>query len=247
MYDKKNNWFFESYNKIGDNMNNSKTKSFLFICFLILLFFVGKADAYSKSADLPLLHRVIFVDPGHGGRDPGTSFGSILEKDLNLSIALALKEELGKKGAIVYLTREDDIDHSSKWDPRKKRGDLYRRIQMIEKEKSDLFLSIHINWYQQSYWSGAEVLYSNINLNNKLLAESIMHYFNQDLKSKRHITTTDLYMYNNTKIPGVLIECGFLSNAKERNLLQQTSYQKKLGKLITKGVIDYLDQVSTTS
>lgn len=227
-------------------MNITKYKSFLFLLFVVLLFLVGKADAYYMQADLPLLQKVIFVDPGHGGRDPGTSYGNLLEKDINLEIAKVVQEELIQKGAIVYLTREDDTDYSKENDERKKRSDLSRRIQMIEKEQSDLYLSIHINWYKESYWSGAEVLYSNTNPNNQILAKSIMNYFEKDLKSTRHIKTTDLYMYNNTKVPGVLIECGFLSNPTERDLLQQKSYQKKIGKAITKGVIDYLDQTSIT-
>lgn len=227
-------------------MTKAKYASFTFICFLVLLFITGKAHAYFIYTDLPLLQKVIYIDPGHGGRDPGTSYGKILEKDLNLEIALKLREELAKKGAIVYLTRENDSDYSNKNDYRKKRGDLIHRIGMIENENSDLYLSIHINWYKESYWSGAEVLYSNINPNNKLLAKSIMERFNKDLNSTRHITTTDLYMYNNTEVPGVLIECGFLSNPTERLLLQDKTYQKKLGKVITKGVINYFEQLYTT-
>lgn len=223
-------------------MDKQKYKTLIFIFFLITILFMQKANAHLMNTDLPLFQKVIYVDPGHGGRDPGTSYGKLLEKDLNLEIALMLQEELSKKGAIVFLTRENDTDYSTKWDKRKKRGDLSRRIQMIEKEKSDLYLSIHINWYTDSYWKGAEVLYSNINPNNKRLGESIMKYFNEKLNSTRHLTTTDLYMYNSTKVPGVLIECGFISNASERTLLQQKDYQKKLSKLITQGVIDYLKQ-----
>lgn len=224
-------------------MNFTKYKSFLLIVFIILVLLVNEAESLSIKTNLPLFGKIIYIDPGHGGRDPGTNYFNILEKDLNLEIAKTLEKELTKKGAVVLLTRKDDTDYSSEFDDRKKRGDLYRRIQMIEKQNTDLYLSIHINWYKNSYYSGAEVLYSNINPNNKLLASSIMNYFKKDLNSTRHITTTDLYMYNNTKIPGVLIECGFLSNQNERALLQQSDYQIKLSKAITKGVIDYLNQL----
>lgn len=223
-------------------LTKAKYKTFLFLSFFTLLFLMEKANAHFVEVDLPLLQKVIFVDPGHGGRDPGTSYGNLVEKDINLEIAKALEQELTKKGAIVYMTREDDKDYSKKSDDRKKRADLSRRIKMIEDKKSDLYLSIHINWYKESYWKGAEVLYSDINPNNKRLGEAIMKYFNRKLGSTRNLKTTDLYMYNNTKVPGVLIECGFLSNPSERSLLQQKDYQKKLGKWITKGVIDYLEQ-----
>ena len=81
--------------------------------------------------DLPLLGRVVFVDPGHGGRDPGTMYGNIQEKDIVLEISKKLRDELMSKGAIIYMTREGDEDLSSIWDSNKKRGDLYRRILMF--------------------------------------------------------------------------------------------------------------------
>ncbi len=231
-----------SYNDLGDIMTKAKYASFLFICFITLLFLIEKAHVHLTFQELPLLQKVIYIDAGHGGRDPGTSYGNLLEKDLNLEIAQVLQEELTKKGAIVYMTREDDTDYSEAKDYKKKRGDLTRRIQMIEKENTDLYLSIHINWYKESYWKGAEVLYSNTNSNNKILGDAIMKRFIKDLKSTRHLTPTDLYMYNHTTVPGVLIECGFLSNPSERTLLQSKDYQKKLSMSITNGIIDYLRQ-----
>lgn len=227
-------------------MAKRKSKSLLFLCFLLSLFLIEKANAHLVEVDLPLLQKVIFIDPGHGGRDPGTMEQDILEKDLNLEIAVALQEELIQKGAIVYLTRTSDVDYSNESDNRKKRADLSRRIQMIEKENSDLYLSIHINWYEESYRKGPEVLYADTNPNNKILGEAIMKHFQQDLKSTRHLAITDLYLYNNIKIPGVLIECGFLSNPNEQSLLKQPSYQKQLSKAITQGVIDYLKQSDAT-
>jgi len=112
---------------------------------------------------------------------------------------------------------------------------------MIKKNQSDMYLSIHINWYQNTYYKGAEVLYNQINSQNKKLATAIMQEFKSSLNSKRQIHTTDLYMYKNTTIPGVLIECGYLSNASERNLLTTDEYQKKLAKSITSGIINYFE------
>ncbi len=142
------------------------------------------------------------------------------------------------------MTRQKDIDLSSIYDARKKRGDLYRRIQLIKKNKSDLYLSIHINWYKKSYYSGAEVLYHPINEKNKILATEIMKQFKQNQKSTRDIKKTDLYMYQNTTIPGVLIECGYLSNENERYLLKTKEYQQKLARSITQGVINYLKMIN---
>ena len=213
---------------------------FLFLLFILL--FVLYPDVNATTKELPLFGKVIFVDPGHGGRDPGTMHGSILEKDLTLEISKILREELGKKGAIVYMTREEDEDLSSEWDERKKRGDLYRRILMYKKYEADMYLSIHINYYQNAAWSGAEVLYHPINPENKVIGEVLMKNFKTDFKTKRTLKKTDLYMYKNTTVPGVLIECGFLSNANERYLLQQEDYQKSLANTITNSVIEYYEK-----
>lgn len=181
-----------------------------------------------------------FPIPAHGGRDPGTRYGQILEKDLNLEISKALEKELTKQGAIVFMTRDQDEDLSSKYDVRKKRSDLYRRIKLIEKNKSDLYLSIHLNWYRDYYYGGVEILYNNINKDNKRLSEILTSEFSKNKIKTRKNIPTDLYLYRNTRVPGVLIECGFLSNKNDRYLLQTKEYQKKISKIITRGVINYL-------
>lgn len=216
----------------------SKSRIIFFV--LIIFLFILKLGTV-KANSMPLLGKVIYIDPGHGGRDPGVIYGSVYEKDINLSISKILEEELSLMGATVFLTREEDIDHSSIYDARKKRGDLYRRIKMIDENelKTDIYLSIHINWYDDGYWKGAEVLYNENNSKNKLLAESIMFSLKSDTSTTRSIRTTDLYMYKYIKTPGVLIECGFLSNYQERKLLQTEEYQRIIAKSITDGVISY--------
>lgn len=214
-----------------------KYKIIILLLFILNVCAVGEVSAYVN--DLPLLGKILYVDPGHGGRDPGTSYGNILEKDLNLIISFKLRDKLMEKGALVYMTRESDVDFSSRWDIQKKRGDLYRRILMIQKEATDLYLSIHINWYDNPVWRGAGVYYHNINSKNKVLAQIIQDGFKIDLNSKRSIKKTDLYLYSNTRIPGVLVECGYLSNSNERYLLQQDDYQDQVVTSITNSVIRY--------
>lgn len=212
----------------------------LIVCVFIMgILILGHINV--SSSDLPLLGKVIFIDAGHGGRDPGTIYGAIYEKDINLEISKVICEELALNGAIVYMIREDDEDLSSQWDVRKKRGDLYRRIKKIDDVdvRSDVYLSIHINWYDNAFWSGAEVLYHPINSKNKVLGQILMNRFKEDLHSKRYLKQTDLYLYRNTTTPGVLIECGFLSNYNERQLLQDARYQQKIAVSIRKGLIEY--------
>lgn len=217
-------------------MLKKKYKSLLWIIFFLLITSISVISA----KPLPLQDTIIMVDAGHGGRDSGTYYGNILEKDINLEIAKQLEKILTKQGAIVYMTRKRDIDLSSIYDSAKKRGDLYRRLLMIKEKNCDLYLSIHINWYSDSSLNGGEVLYNPINNDNKKLATSIMNRFRKDLGSNRSIKTTDLYMYRNTTTPGVLVECGYLSNPTERNNLQNKEYQQKISKAIVKGVINYL-------
>lgn len=213
--------------------------------FFILLTFIISLAIFSKTNaminELPLLGRIVFVDPGHGGRDPGTMYKNLMEKDIVLDISLVLRDTLMEKGAIVYMTRDEDEDLSSRWDERKKRGDLYRRLLMYKDVPTEVYLSIHINNDNESSSYGAEVLYHPINKENERLAKILMKNFESDLRTSRVIKKTDLYMYRNTTIPGVLIECGFLSNSNERYLLQRESYQKKLANSITNSVIEFFN------
>lgn len=222
-------------------MIKEKYRIILLILLILTIFSINMVEAHKNMNNLPLLHKVITIDPGHGGRDPGTRYGKILEKNLNLEISKQLEKELVKQGAIVFMTRNKDEDLSSQYDAKKKRGDLYRRILLIQNNKSDLYLSIHLNWYNDYYYGGVEILYNNINKNNKILGESITEEFVKNKIKTRKPITTDLYLYKNTRVPGVLIECGFLSNKNDRYLLQQTTYQQKISKIITNGVIKYLN------
>jgi len=188
--------------------------------------------------------KIITIDPGHGGRDSGAMYGSIMEKDLNLQISNVLKIELEKKGATVFLTREKDEDFSSKWDRNRKHGDLWRRILKIQDNNSDVYLSIHLNSYPGNTESGAEVLYHPIHKNNIVLGEKMIESFKQDYRDTRELLKTDLYLYRNiARVPGVLIECGFLSTAYDRKLLQTEEFQQRLAKTITKGTINYFDVI----
>ena len=215
-----------------------KKYSLLLFSIFIFVFYIVTVD----SRELPLFQKVITIDPGHGGRDPGTRYGNLLEKDINLEISRVLQKELIKEGAIVYLIREEDIDFSKDTDYRKKRGDLKRRIDFIESKKSDIYLSIHLNWYNDYYYGGAEILYNNINKENKILAENLRESLIDNKIKTRDLKTTNLYLYSNTTVPGVLIECGFLSNKNDRYLLQTKKYQEKFSKSITSGVINYFNK-----
>lgn len=218
-------------------MLKNKYRTLILICFFLLVV----SFQVISAKELPLFQKVIVVDAGHGGRDPGTRYGNTLEKDLNLEIAKVLEKELLKQGAIVYMTRDEDEDLSKTSDYRKKRADLRRRVNFIEEKESDLYLSIHLNWYKDYYYGGAEILYNNINKNNKVLATNLKESLTNNNIKTRDLKTTNLYMYRNTNVVGVLVECGFLSNKNDRYLLKTKWYQEKFSKALVEGVIKYFN------
>ena len=190
------------------------------------------------NASMPLNGHIIVIDPGHGGLDPGTISGKLYEKDLNLSISLLLEKELIRNGASVILTRDSDYDLSSPNVSWRKKSDFDNRIKLINDSKADLYISIHLNYLQDKSYYGPQVFY---NKENRNLANTIQNEMNKELKGTREIKSIpkETYMYGKILIPGVLIECGFLSNNNEANNLKNKTYQSKIAFAITKGIIMY--------
>lgn len=205
---------------------------------LVLLILNISIISYVKGENLDLIGKVIYIDPGHGGIDPGATYKDIYEKDINLSIALKLKKELENNGAIVYLTRYDDIDLSISTNNHKK-SDLNNRVRAINNSNADLFISIHLNSYGTS-WHGVQIFYDDNNSANEILA-SIMDKNIKNLNGNRtYKKKNNLYLLKNIKIPGILVEVGFLSNENERYLLTNSKYQEKVSKSLCNGIKEYL-------
>lgn len=216
-----------------------KNKLFFLFTFLICLY----TFAIVRANTLPLLGKVIYLDPGHGGKDPGAVWDSIYESEINLEISLEIQKELEKNGAIVYLTRYGDYDLSANYAELRKRSDLSRRANIINRSKADIYLSIHLNSDISTTWKGAQVFYNSINDKNEKIAKIMQEQLGKDLNSKREYKKlNDHYLYNRVKIPGILIEVGFISNANERYLLRQKDYQKKVAESIKDGLILYFTQ-----
>lgn len=204
---------------------------FLVIISICTISFI-KIDGY----ELPLLGKTIYLDAGHGGVDVGASYKDIYEKDINLAIVKTLALKLENMGATVYLTRYGDYDLSNVGVRYRKRSDLYNRAKVINNSSADIYISIHLNSTTSSVWKGAQVFYDDINDNNILLASSIT----KCLKTDREVSEiSNMYFNRLVKIPGVLIEVGFLSNSYDRNNLISVEYQEKISDMIVKGIIDY--------
>lgn len=215
------------------------------IC-VLFLFIIGICTFDFVSADtndLPLFGRVIYIDAGHGGVDPGAMYKDIMEKDINLSISKILEDKLTKLGAIVYLTRYGDYDLAVNNTINRKRSDLSRRGNIINRSMCDLFVSIHLNAESTGVWRGAQVFYDDINEKNEVFAKILQNNLKKRLNSNREYKlSSDLYLQKRIKQPGVLIEVGFLSNASDRYLLKQESYQNKVATVIADSMIEYFKE-----
>jgi N-acetylmuramoyl-L-alanine amidase len=206
-----------------------KTTIFIILCLFLFI--------TNVKASLPLSGKLIIIDPGHGGTDAGTSYQNVLEKDLNLSISQKLEKLLIKNGASVILTRTGDYDLSSPDAERRKKSDFDNRIALINNSHANMYLSLHINYLINPNYAGPQVFYYH--QENQKIAQKVQDKLNEMGVNREIKPMPNVYMYQHLKVPGVLIECGFLSNYQERSNLQSASYQETLAQKITAGIIDY--------
>lgn len=212
--------------------------------FTTLLFMCAFSFVTASTDTLPLFGKVIYLDPGHGGLDPGAIYKDIEEASINLEISKKLMDSLEKKGAIVYLTRDDDYDLAVNNAINRKRSDLSRRANVINRSMCDLYLSIHLNADLSATWRGAQVFYDDVNDKNKKIAEIMQGVLKDDFGTRREYKETDdMYLHKRVKRPGVLIEAGFITNPSERRLLMSSNYQQKLADTIVKGILQYFKEI----
>ncbi len=205
---------------------------------LIALTLTAITLTHTSSQVFSMEKKIILLDPGHGGFDPGKVVPQgNAEKDINLKIACYLLSYLEQNGATVYMTRIDDAALSET-----KRDDLKARRKLSDSDKVDAMVSIHQNYYPSANVHGAQVFYPSSSEEAKLLADSIQKRISQlaDTSNKRVIKeNASYYLLKNTKKPSVIVECGFLSNPKENALLNSEEYQKKIAWAIFLGITDY--------
>lgn len=194
-----------------------------------------------KAADTPC----VVLDAGHGGDDPGKiGINGAPEKDVNLAITLLVRQYLEDSDIRVVLTRETseglyDADASNK-----KVQDMKRRISLIEEYSPAVAVSIHQNSYPEESVHGAQVFYYTGSEEGRALAEKIQSRLitGADPDNKRQIKANDsYYLLKKTKVPIVIVECGFLSNAEEAEKLCTEEYQRELAWQIHLGIIQYIN------
>ena len=188
----------------------------------------------------------VVIDPGHGGRDPGKiGIQGSLEKEINLQIALYLKDLLTAQNIHVILTRTQDTDLAAK-DSNFKISDMKERLHQIQSANANAVISIHQNSYTDSQVFGAQCFYYSASEESKILATILQNQIIDSTNQKkiREIkSNNDYYLLKNSTLPTVIVECGFLSNPEEEHLLTSDNYQRKMAWAIHLGILQYLNSV----
>lgn len=203
------------------------------ICCLCTVHFGSQAVTTMVESAPILGRRIIVVDPGHGGIDSGaTSCTGVLESGLNLEIALRLNDMLRIMGFETVMIRTTDTSIHTQGDTiaAQKVSDLKARVALVNNTENALLISIHQNTYPDDRYSGAQVFYAEDEF-SKGLAGRLQYAFREYLNpgSKRECKpSTGIYLMQNIQRPGVLIECGFLTNKKEEAALRNREYQQHL-------------------
>lgn len=210
------------------------------IIFLVLLSICIKNVNSNKFPINSNINNIVFIDPGHGGKDNGASYNNILEDTINLQLATILYEMILTSGMTCYLTRVSDYDLSSNYSKNHKLEDLNNRIKYIDSMDTTLFISLHLNYFKSSNVNGIQVFYQSSNNESKILASIMQEKLNKLNNKDKNIKNENIYILKNTKTTGILVEYGFLSNEEDRNKLIKKTYLKLLAKTIKNGIDEYL-------
>ena len=222
-----------------------KFVTFLFFSILFVAALVSHDNNTAEVFSGELTKRII-IDAGHGFPDGGAvGARGTIECTLNLKIAKRIEKELKKKGYTVIMTRTGEDSPISGEDTisNKKHKDMYRRLGIINNSEADLFVSIHMNKFGDSRYRGAQVIYSGNFTQSHSIAQLIQEELNflpENFSKRTQLKAPQsIFLLKKAEIPAVIVECGFLSNFEEEELLQTPKYQQKLSKAIVKGIEKY--------
>jgi len=230
-------------------------KEFLAVAVAVITLFVTAIGLCVRALSVPVAafsgmdgEIRIALDAGHGGVDGGVSGRTtgVKESDLNLAIVLALKEELESTGFKVTLTRKTEAglyDFATKGF---KKRDMQKRKEIITACEPALVISVHQNYYPSPSTRGAQVFYKNSAPQNARLAKCVQSELNTLYKKQgakaRNTMAADYFMLNCYDCPSVLVECGFLSNRADEELLVTKAWQRRLAQSLTAGVMAYFSE-----
>jgi len=205
---------------------------------------IGDTAQASQVSERPV-YPIIIIDAGHGGEDGGASSKSgTLEKDVNLDIALKLASLMRLGGFDVVLTREDDrLLYTEDIKGKRKTQDLRNRYEVAKQYPESVFVSIHANAFPNINYGGLQVYYSPNDPKSQDIASRIQYANSEYLQPEndRVIKKADskIYLLDRIETPAVMVECGFLTNVNEAELLASDDYRTKLASVIYKALCDY--------
>ena len=187
----------------------------------------------------------VVIDAGHGGNDPGkVGVNGALEKDINLAIALKLEKDLTEQGINVVMTRTEDKGLYEEGDSNKKVRDMKNRLAIIEGARPVITVSIHQNSYPDASVSGVQVFYYKNSEKSKAAAEIMQEQMISTLKPKKERVAKDkssYYLLKKTSVPIIIVECAFMSNPTEAELLTTEEYQEKVAWAVYMGIMQYVN------
>ena len=226
--------------------------SLLLVVLLLFYFFASMFTSmgYSgfrlaKNASYVDEELVIIIDPGHGGEDPGAVANGMIEKSLNLSLANSLNQFLLVNGYKTVMTRNDDVLlYNSGEENKKKYYDLRNREAIAKEYANSIFVSIHMNKFPISSCKGLQTFYSSNNDSSIELAKSIQSNSRiLQIDNKREVKegSESIYLLKNLNMPTVLVECGFISNETEAEMLTSHEYKTALALTIYCGIAEHLE------
>ena len=215
------------------------------VILLVSVFFLSKEAAVVSNENTGK-EKVIVIDAGHGGADPGmVGIGGLEEKGINLDVSMKLKESLENQGFTVVMTRTEDQGLYQEGTRNKKVQDMQKRIEIMEKAKPLLAVSIHQNSYTEESVKGPQVFYYESSAEGQKLAVSIQNALNTELsveRPRKEKGNTSYFLLKKSPCVLNIVECGFLTNEKEAELLQTEEYQQKIVEAVTKGIVQYMGE-----
>ncbi len=233
--------------KYGKSLVMIITVCVLFIAGIIT--YITAKDMFKEVSVKNSKKYKVLIDSGHGGIDPGkVGVNGAYEKDINLSISLFLMDILKDKGCEVIMTRDTDTGLYSESDSNKKAADLKKRVELMNSENPDAIVSIHQNSFTQESSKGAQVFYQSSSAEGKKFADIMQQQLalKLDETNKRVAKPdSDYYILKNSTGVAIIVECGFLSNSEEAQLLVTKEYQEKVAGVVAEGIISYLETTGT--
>lgn len=213
----------------------------MLICGII----VASTNISIQTNTTPATNRTVILDAGHGVPDYGTESASgTTEQELNLAITLKLQQLLEQSGTKVILTRSDDngiyeVDKDSIRS--KKVSDMKNRVYIGNNSNAEIYVSVHMNYYTDSQYSGWQTFYQSKSENSKRLATIIQQSLNENIGQNKRVPMAikGAYIMDKVQIPAVIVECGFLSNKSDEEKLKTDSYQSQLAWGIYIGIQKY--------